>query len=169
MQVQEIMSRNPVTCRATDTLNTPAKLMWEHDCGSVPVLDDDGKLVGMVTDRDICMAAYTKGVPLHAITVANAMAREVFTCRTGDSIEAAERLMSEKQIRRIPVMDGDNRPAGILSVGDIARYATSGKKSASTEHDFVETLAGISKPRPRPEPSMASQPTASMQHVPPAN
>src|SRR5262245_6101900 len=64
MEVREIMSTDLETCRADDTLDRAARLMWEHDCGVVPVVDHEGTAVGMITDRDICMAAYTQGRPL---------------------------------------------------------------------------------------------------------
>ena len=111
VNIQDIMSKPAVTCGPHDTLNTAAQLMWDHDCGAVPVVDDAGSLVGIVTDRDICMAAYTNGSALHAIPVSTAMAQVVFSCQLSDSLEAAEQVMSSNQIRRVPVVDGDNRPA----------------------------------------------------------
>ncbi len=146
MNVQEIMKRPAVTCRAGDDLNRPARLMWEHDCGAIPVVNDDGVLVGLITDRDICMSAYTQGEALRAIPVSSAMATEVFSCRAGDSLEEAERLMSEKQVRRIPILDGENRPIGVLSLSDIARYAASAPMKTGLSRDLTQTLAAIAQP-----------------------
>lgn len=148
MNVQELMNQPAITCRATASLNTAAQLMWEHDCGAVPVVNGDGNVVGMITDRDICMAAYTQGKSLDAISVAHAMAKSVFTIHPHDPIDSAERLMSEKQIRRMPVVDGDNRPVGMLSLNDIARAATSRKKSG-LDREVTQTLAAIGQPRPQ--------------------
>lgn len=141
------MSEPAVTCRASDCLNTAAQLMWEHDCGAIPVTGDDGQLVGIVTDRDICMAAYTRGATLHDIAVSDAMARNVFSCQAGDSLDAAERLMSERQVRRLPVIDRDQRPIGMLSLNDIARSAASSRKKNGLEREVVQTLAAICEPR----------------------
>jgi CBS domain-containing protein len=148
MRIEEIMSSPAVTCGINDSLNTAAQLMWEHDCGSLPVVNDEGCVVGMITDRDICMAAYTQGSSLHPVAVANAMAKEVFSCHLKDSLESAERLMRNKQIRRMPVLNDDNRPAGVLSFNDIARYAASSRKNKGIEHEVTQTLAAIGEPRP---------------------
>jgi CBS domain-containing protein len=129
-----------------DTLNTAAQLMWEHDCGAIPVMGDDDRIIGIVTDRDICMAAYTQGRPLYAIPVHDAMAKEVFTCRPDDSVEDAEHLMGEKQVRRLPVLDGAGQLVGMLSVGDIAREL-GGSRRKGVIRELVQSLAAICTPR----------------------
>ena len=147
MNVKEIMSKPAVTCRPHDNLNTAAQLMWEHDCGVVPIIGDDDRVVGIVTDRDICMAAYIQGKALSEIAVTNAMAEDVATIRSGDSIEAAEKLMSDRQIRRLPVVDDDNRPIGVLSLNDLARHAASSRKKNGLDREVTRTLASICTPR----------------------
>jgi CBS domain-containing protein len=147
MNIEGIMTRPVVTCNRNDTLDTAAKLMWEHDCGAVAVTDESGQLVGMITDRDICMATYTKARPPHAITTAEAMANQVFSAHKDDSIDAVETLMSEKQIRRIPVVNGDNRPIGMLSLNDLARHAATMNKRSGFEHTLTRTLSAICMPR----------------------
>lgn len=149
MQLREIMSKPVVTCRTEDTLNTAAKLMWDNDIGSIPVVDNDGRVAGMITDRDICMAAYTKGGALAVISVWDAMAKQVFSCHPDNSLEEAERLMSEKQIRRVPVVDGDNRPMAMLSLNDVARHTAAARKRNGLDRELTQTLAAICQPRPR--------------------
>jgi len=168
MNIQELMTKPVVTCRPGDNLNTAARLMWEHDCGAIAVVaDEGGRLAGMITDRDICMSAYTRGRPLTALSVQNAMAKEVFSCRANDSLEAAERLMSDKQIRRVPVVDGENRPIGMISLNDMVRYAASSSKMDGIEREVVETLAAICQPRPMPKQERRAQPrTQLQQHQP---
>jgi CBS domain-containing protein len=144
--VQEIMTRPAVTCLDTDTLDRPAQQMWDHDCGAIPVIRQDGRIIGVVTDRDICMAAYTQGLPLRAIRVQDAMARKVFACRPEDTLEQVEKLMSEKQIRRLPVVDEQDRPVGIVSVTDIARQAAASRKQDGREQ-VTATIAAIGRPR----------------------
>lgn len=146
MQIRDIMSSPAVTCRADDLLDVAAQLMWDHDCGAIPVTDETGKIIGMITDRDICMATYTRGHALKNIRVTDAMAKQVFACRADDSIDAAERMMSAKQIRRIPVVDRDNRAVGFLSLSDLARSADSRKKEPA-DREIVKTLSAICQPR----------------------
>jgi CBS domain-containing protein len=166
LRIEEIMSKPAITCTQTETLNTAARLMWENDCGVVPVVDGAGKLVGMVTDRDVCMAAYTQGKPLSAIPVSTAMGRHVFWCRPDESVEAAERLMGERQVRRVPVADAGGRPIGLLSLNDLARAAASSKTDVA-ETGMVKTLAAICGPRPKRAPAThpATSPAAQAQVV----
>lgn len=149
VQFQQVMSQPVLTCRLTDSLSTAAQLMWEYDCGSIPVTDDEGRLVGIVTDRDICMAAYTTGATLHALPVTHAMAREVFFCHATEPLDLAERLMTEKQIRRVPVVDSERRPIGLVSMSDVARYSDSTRRRTSIDREVTHVLAGISQPRSR--------------------
>jgi CBS domain-containing protein len=99
------MQKAPSTCSPDDRLNRAAQVMWEIDCGAVPVTDTDGKILGMITDRDMCMAAYTRGQTLASMTVSSAMSKEAYSCTPEDSIGHAMRLMAQKQVRRIPVTD----------------------------------------------------------------
>jgi CBS domain-containing protein len=145
MKVAELMSRPVETCRLQDSLNLAAQRMWDHDCGSVPVVDDNGIPLGMVTDRDICMAAYTQGKPLSAIAVSTAMSHAIYTCAPTDSVAAAEKLMAAKQVRRLPVVDKDGRLVGLLSLHDIA---TRGSRLNATRLGRI--LAAIASPQPLP-------------------
>jgi CBS domain-containing protein len=147
MKTQEAMSHPLITAPASSTVDVVARLMWEFDCGIVPIVGDDGRLVGVITDRDICMAAYTQGKPLSEIAVSSAMATEIVACHSADAIESAERLMRESRIRRIPVLDQEDRPVGLISMNDIARLAAHAKKSGFNR-ELVETLAAVCQPRP---------------------
>lgn len=145
MRVAQIMSKDVVTCRTTDTLAAAAHLMWEHDIGCVPIVDGEGHVAGVITDRDACMAAYTRGQPLHAVPVTAAMARRVLTCRPDDSIATIESIMSNAQIRRMPVVDDQGHPIGIVSLNDLAR--ASARKSAVTSAEVASLLASVCAPR----------------------
>jgi CBS domain-containing protein len=146
MQIKDIMSQPVITCPDSATLNDAARLMWEFDCGIVPVVNHDGRLAGVVTDRDICMAAYTQGRPLDAMPADAAMARNVIAVHSEDLVEQAEELMRDNQIRRLPVLDRDGRPVGVVSMNDLARLAARARKN-TVDRDVVRTLAGISQPR----------------------
>ena len=124
-----------------------SKQMWEHDIGCVTVTDDEGRVAGIVTDRDICMASYIQGKPPQEIPLSDAMTHQVFACRPSDTIETADRMMGEKQIRRMPVVDDDNRPVGFLSMNDITRGAASGRTDGVGEREVVQVMAAICQPR----------------------
>ncbi len=150
LEVQQIMSQPPVQCRSNETLNAAAQHMWERDCGLVPVADDSGRLVGVVTDRDICMAAYTQGAALHQIPVSNIMAKKVITCTPEESVTKARDKMTKHQIRRIPVVDEQERVVGILSLADLAdetQHEKTHRRKDITAAQVLDVLAGITKPR----------------------
>lgn len=124
MKVEELMTRAVATVAPEDGLDRAARWMRELDCGCVPVVDRRSQsLVGIVTDRDACMTALRSDRPLSRLRVDEAMASWVFTCRPGDPIREAERLMGLHQVRRLPVVDGKGRLVGLLSLDDVAREA----------------------------------------------
>ena len=149
MLVRNLMTQNPRSCHVSDHLDAPARVMWETDCGAVPVVDDSQRVVGIVTDRDICMAAYTRGQPLHAIPVEATMSRDVMACAGDDEVDFAERAMRERRVRRLPVVDKDWRLVGILSLNDLAREAVhdNGHTGTPRSADVTRTLAAICEPR----------------------
>jgi CBS domain-containing protein len=150
MRIKDLMTQPVVTCPTQSTLEQAARLMWEFDCGVLPVVGDDGRLAGIITDRDVCMAAYTQGRRLHDIPVETAMARQVIAVHANDAVEQVETLMQQHQIRRVPVLDDEGRPAGVVSMNDLARLAAR-QPNSSANRSLVKTLAAICEPRPRPE------------------
>lgn len=153
MKVGQIMTREVRVCTQSDSLNRAAQLMWDNDCGCVPVIsaNGDGSLIGMLTDRDICMAAYTEGKPLLEIPVATAMAKTVISCRPGDDIRRVEALMKKNQIRRIAVVDERGALQGIVSINDLAceaEHESAAKAGIEiTEAEIGETLAAVCRHR----------------------
>jgi CBS domain-containing protein len=157
MRVEEIMTRRPVVCRPNETMERAAYLMWECDCGSIPVVDEQGRPVGMITDRDICMAAYTQGRTLKEMKVHSAMAKRVFAIDLAAEIEQAERLMQTQRVRRLPVVNSEGALVGVLSLNDIARHATRlGLRGKISEHEVTETLAAICQSHSIPQQSRPS-------------
>jgi CBS domain-containing protein len=120
MKVEQIMNRNVKSCRPQDSLNKAAQIMWDEPCGAVPVVDDQRKPVGFLTDRDICMAAYTQGKPLEQLRVETAMARRIVSCIGEDDLGSAAGLMREHRTRRLPVIDKGGALVGLLSLDDLA-------------------------------------------------
>jgi CBS domain-containing protein len=146
--IEQVMHRPVCVCGIDQSANDAAKTMWERDIGAVVVVDDDGRVAGIVTDRDVCMAAYTRGVSLPEIPLRLIMTQHVMTCRPSDPIDQAERLMADNQVRRVPVVDGAQRPVGMLSLNDLARAAKrSGPSHAKDVDDVAHTLAAICEPR----------------------
>lgn len=123
MRVRELMTRSVATVRPTDRLHHAARLMRGRGCGCLAVVDDESKVVGVLTDRDVCMAALDAGRPLSEIDVRSAMSPRVFHCRVDETIAEAERVMGLHQVRRLPVLDADGSLQGILSLDDIALEA----------------------------------------------
>ncbi len=121
--------------------------MRDHDIGAVPVLGSSGSVVGMLTDRDICLAALTRAVTIHRILVVGVMTTHVVSCSANDSLQLAQQLMSDSQVRRIPVVDRDDRPLGLLSVTDIARYVASRRDPLGFDRAVTRTLSSIGRPR----------------------
>jgi CBS domain-containing protein len=121
MKVADIMTSEVATCASGDSLNRAAQLMWERRCGAVPVVDQDGRALGLLTDRDVCMAAYTQGRRLDDVAVDTAMSRPARTCTTTTDVEDAEDLMMAHAVRRLVVVDSDGRVAGVVSIDDVAR------------------------------------------------
>jgi len=152
MRVEQLMSKDVSSCDAEDLLNEAAAIMWERDCGGVPVVAraSEGRVVAMITDRDVCMAAYTTGRPLAALRVRDAMSRQLHTCKPGDPVADAEAIMRDNQVRRLPVVDDAGNLAGILSVADLARAAESqrGKRQPQIgEKEVTRLIDAISAPR----------------------
>jgi CBS domain-containing protein len=178
MKVEQCMTSPARTCAAGDRLAEAAEIMWQSDCGCVPVVDGDRRLVGVVTDRDICMAAYTRGVSLHDLDVAGAMARVVYACRPGEELEEAEKLMRSYQIRRLPVVDDDGRIVGVLSLSDIVRCASSAlgegrarptRREADGERlvtGLILTLGAVCAPRRAPSEDSAEPASAKNEPAP---
>jgi len=145
MKISELMTRPVHVCRGTDTLDRAASLMWEHDIGSVAVVNDAGELIGMVTDRDACMASYTRGLALCDIPVATAMSKHVVSCKADDTDAAVAQLMAKHKIRRVPVVDETNHPTGMVSLNDLARTMARGREVPASS--VAGTLAAICEHR----------------------
>lgn len=151
MRVEEVMTRDVAIGRPEQTGADAARMMWDRDCGCVPVVDSDGDLVGIVTDRDLCMAALMRSSPLHDITLDSVMSRTVQTCRPSDTVDEAERRMSVAQVRRIPIVGGVGQVVGIVSLSDVVRARESSVAGRIFERlagDVAKTLAAITERRP---------------------
>lgn len=149
MKIAELMTMDVASCAPADSLSRAAQLMWERDCGCVPVLDGE-KVVGMITDRDICMSTMMQGRSPAQVRVDQAMSREVFSCSPDDSIDAAAKVMRHRQVRRLPVLDGNGKLVGIVSLNDLALRATQMSNLIQRNHEIrvvEQTLEAVSRSR----------------------
>lgn len=120
MKVKEIMTASLETTRPEATLKEAATQMKESDIGSLPVIQN-GKLVGMVTDRDLVIRGMAAGRDPGQTPVQEVMSADAICCSDEQDVKDAAKLMQQRQLRRLPVLNRENKPVGILSLGDLAR------------------------------------------------
>ena len=151
MKVSILMARDVKRCAKYCTLNTAADIMWGYDIGCLPIVDDENRVVGMLTDRDICMSGYLQGKPLSHALVAEAMSKEIYFCHPDDDIKWAEKIMLEKQVHRLPVVDEQQTLIGLITLSDLAResarQAELGRPREVTGAEITEVIATIHTPR----------------------
>jgi CBS-domain-containing membrane protein len=148
MKVSKLMTRGVATCQPTDTLSDAARLMWDRDCGCVPVVASDGsnRLVGVITDRDVCMAAHFRAAAPSDLRVGDVMSTRIRGVGPSETLADAEAIMREAQVRRLPVVDEGQHLLGLISLADLARAAAlqrTSKKPEITEAELSQTLEAI--------------------------
>ncbi len=137
LRCRDIMTRNVTTARREMTLQEVARAMREGDMGALPVVDGENRLVGILTDRDIVVRAVADALNAETATVADVMTTEMHTARPDDFVFQAIRLMGDKQVRRVPVVDENGTLEGILAMADIAL-------EMEDEREIAEALEEIS-------------------------
>lgn len=141
----DLMTRNVIRVRATDSIEHAARLMAEGDCGALPVVSDTGRLIGIITDRDIAIRAAGRGLDPRQARVGDCMSDDVVACHEFDSVESCMRQMSRHQVRRLPIVDDRDRVVGMISQGDLARHA--GAHPGTGERRAVaDVLYAVSEP-----------------------
>jgi CBS domain-containing protein len=143
--IKTIMVADVGTVRDDATLADAARIMWERDCGIVPVVDAGDRLCGVITDRDICMGALSSARPIQEIPLTASMTREVQTCTEQADLRRVHDLMRRRQVRRLPVVDADDHVVGILSLNDLALALAEAKgtQASAARRDVAETLKAI--------------------------
>lgn len=139
MKVNEVMTPNAHAIWLTESLADAAKLMWEYDCGVLPIIKDGMKVVGLITDRDVCMGVAMRDTNPSAISVEEVMTGQVYAVNPDDNIEQALQVMQQHQIRRLPVINSEGELEGILSLNDIVLNV----KDAIEYEDVVKTYQAI--------------------------
>jgi CBS domain-containing protein len=123
MKVKDLMTTDVKRCSPETNLASAARIMWEGDCGAVPVTDERDHVVGVITDRDICIAAATRPSREGEIPVKDVISKAVYSCAPGDDVRAALDTMKARKVRRLPVVDQGGRLVGIVSIHDIAEQS----------------------------------------------
>jgi len=152
------MTRDPECCRADQTARDAARVMRDRDCGCVPIVDDAGSVIGIVTDRDLAVRGIATGKE-STTKLNDLMTPAASCCGPDDDLRDVEQKMAELQVRRIPIVDASGRCLGIISQADIAR--ASATDSTVTEQEIALVVEKISQPpsrgrsRPSAEPQIA--------------
>ena len=143
MQVKDIMTANPICCSPSDSMQDVARTMRENDCGAVPVVEN-GCVVGIVTDRDLAVRGLAEGKSARSL-VNEVITRDPRCCSADDDVKEVERIMSDAQVRRVPVVDASGCCVGIVSQADLAREAKGGGHVSDQEVAIV--VERISEPK----------------------
>jgi CBS domain-containing protein len=157
MKVQDVMISPARSCTPDAAIVDAARTMWDNHCGALPVLDEKGEPVGIITDRDICMALVRKNRFPAQIAVREVMTPYPFICQPQDSVEYALAIMAENRVRRLPVVNADGHLVGIVSISDVAAALPTGHqevRGADAVHRMVaQTLLKISAPKGVDQPA----------------
>jgi CBS domain-containing protein len=140
MRVHEIMTTDVATCGPGTNLAEAAGMMWNRDCGVLPVVDASGHVTAVITDRDICMAAATKGRPASRIAVGEAASDRLFAVGPDDDLTTALQAMAAHRVRRLPVIGPAGELRGIVSINDIVLCADRHEVPAPA---ILEAMQGI--------------------------
>jgi CBS domain-containing protein len=143
MKVRDIMTTAPETCGPKTNLASVAAHLWRADCGVLPVIDQDRELIGIISDRDICIALGTRDRFASEVVVDEVMSSSVHTCRVEDDVSVALGLMKEHRVRRLPVLDDQGKLVGILSMNDMVLSAGQGPGAVKSTA-FLQALRAIS-------------------------
>ena len=146
MKVKEVMTPNATAIWLTESLGDAAKLMWDNDCGVLPIIKDGRKVVGVITDRDICMAIAMRDTNPSCVSVEEVMTGQVYAVKPEDDVDEALREMQEHRIRRLPVVNVEGELEGILSMNDILLQAKKSNGAAADSikySDVVKTYQAI--------------------------
>jgi CBS domain-containing protein len=140
MRVQDVMTRNVKSCQPEVTMDQAAMMMWDYDCGVLPVVDYEGRVMGMITDRDIAIAAATRGRLTTQIRVGEVMSGNVYACAEDEDIRSALNTMRREKVRRLPVINYEGKLAGILSLNDVVLRAEESRPGRAPEIPQEEVM-----------------------------
>lgn len=146
MKVRDVMMRTPASCRPETNVGAAVEIMWFRNCGMLPVVNAEEKVIGVVTDRDICIALGTRNRLPGEITIGEVSPGKLFSSKPDDEVQAALALMAQAKVRRLPVINEKGKLEGILSMDDVVRHAEPGilgKVAELSYDDVVDTLKKV--------------------------
>jgi CBS domain-containing protein len=143
MNVKDVMMRTPVFCGPETNAGAAAEIMWNRNCGLLPIVDAEGKVAGVVTDRDLCIALGTRNARAGEISLREITTGRVYFCYPEDDIHDALRTMTHQKVRRLLVLDKDGRLQGILSMDDLVRHATDRSLGKFPELSYADVVAAL--------------------------
>jgi CBS domain-containing protein len=146
MKVREMMTENPAYCSPETNLGAAVEIFWNRNCGILPVVDRHGKVVSVITDRDICFALGTRNRLPGDITVGEVATHVAVSCRADEDVRSVLIQMAEAKVRRLPVVDAEGRLKGIVSIDDLVEHAdvkADSKGSAVTSEEIINTLKRV--------------------------
>jgi CBS domain-containing protein len=159
MKVREVMAKQAIFTGPESTLEEASFLMRKHNCGFLPVVGDGGNVIGVVTDRDMCIALGTRNREPSDLRVWDVMPHKLFTCMEGDDVHCALKTLRGAKIRRLPVIDRDGSLVGVLSVDDIVLRAREHLLGKDISYRDVENTFKAIRGRPiAGEPQSAAEP-----------
>ena len=141
MTVNELMKTTVATCAPEGDLGSVVDIMRKHDCGFLPVVESHGIVVGVVTDRDVCMAGGTRHRPLARVSVKETMSHPVFACNADENVKAALATMAKHRVRRLPVLNKNGHLEGVLSIDDVVQAPH--RRGAPTAEDIISAMKAI--------------------------
>ena len=146
MRVEDVMNRSVASCHSDANLAVAAALMWEHSCGQLPVVNDEGRVSAVITDRDICIALGTRNQRACEVRVSDVVCRAAVLCKAEDDLRSALKTMAAEQVRRLPVVNHEGILVGILSLDDVtlqARHHDDTDRPPVSFEDVMNTLRAI--------------------------
>ena len=150
MKTRDVMMGTPYYCQLDSNLGSATELMWTGNCGFLPVMGTNGKIVGVVTDRDICIALGTRNRVAGDITVREVMSDRVFACSPDDDVHIALQMMKEGGVRRLPVIVENGTLVGVISMDDLLLRAEAkgiGKQPELSTEEVARTYRAIDQRR----------------------
>jgi CBS domain-containing protein len=150
MRVKDVMTRTPAYCGLETNLGAAVEILWNRNCGMLPVVNGQGKVVGVITDRDVCVALGTRNRLPGEITVGEILSGKLVSCSSDEDVHELLAKMAEARVRRLPAITADGRLAGIVSIDDVVLRMEPGGLGRLGDvlvEDVLNTLKEIYRPQ----------------------
>jgi CBS domain-containing protein len=146
MLVKDLMTRNVTSCRPENNLAELAKMMRNHGCGVLPILDGSGKVIGVITDRDICIALGSRNIRASDVLTRDVSSAGCVSCSPDNDVRDALRTMATQEVGRLPVVDEAGQLVGILSIDDII-FRAGGGHSDLSDREIIDSMRAMREER----------------------